>query len=74
MHTEDQAAKKICPHTRTMPADAGWEARHCIGSRCMAWHWNGYFDEGGFWERTSRTTHRRSKIPVGYCGLAGKPE
>ena len=54
-------------------AYGGW-ANKCVGSSCMAWRW----------EWSPKDADRNSKdpfpvegdlnpVPVGYCGLAGKP-
>ena len=69
MHTEEEAKKLWCHQTRRPHSE------NCVASGCMAWRWNGFFDEDGFWERYNDTgAHRQSTEPRGYCGLAGAPQ
>ena len=75
--TEDEARKMWCPFVRvadsldaTPPAancTAGPDADRtpdwasCVGSLCMAWR------DDSYWNAQSK------RITAGYCGLAGKP-
>jgi hypothetical protein len=61
--TEDEAKTKWCPFARTRLIDVSSDK--CIGSDCMAWRWDGYFDD----PNTCKPTHTED----GHCGLAGKP-
>ena len=58
--TEKEAERKQCPLTR------GGVARSCRGCKCMAWRWNR--------EKFNDLEEAKPKEPVGYCGLAGKPD
>lgn len=74
--TEKDAAKKWCPHARFSgaeePAANRWIKEdapntnpppcRCIASACMQWRWAPHPDGRGAWP------------PVGYCGLAGRPD
>lgn len=78
--TEKDAAGKWCPHARysatnepaanrwAMVADEPKELHsnpppcRCIASACMQWRWAPHPDGRGAWP------------PVGYCGLAGRPD
>lgn len=40
MHTEEQAAKCICPIGKMRGThDGNWDTGLCIGSACMLWRW-----------------------------------
>jgi hypothetical protein len=55
---EDEANKMLCPMCMANP-DGDWG---CAGSKCFAWRENG-----------EHYRKNEEMIPIGYCGLAGKP-
>lgn len=89
--TEEEAKGKWCPFARSPDNDkeGTWAANRrrlgaidggckCIASACMAWRWDGRWDEGGtFLKRIGHGSYS-GKIGEtqgdGYCGLAGKPQ
>jgi hypothetical protein len=42
----------------------------CIGSACMAWRWDRYYDDDG----EERIVTGQGQKPCGYCGKAGSTE
>ncbi len=68
MNTEDEAKTKWCPWQGPANRDpyraVTYNGANCIASECMAWRverGDAESDGAGNW------------LPVGYCGLAGKP-
>jgi hypothetical protein len=59
MNTEEQAKAKWCPLTNN---ENGFTC--CIASECMAWR----VEKGD-----AESNGAGNWLPVGYCGLAGKP-
>ena len=89
MHTEEEAKKLWCPFSRVTNkfGDGGgnrWDhtipdadcpnGSTCVAVACMAWRWAN--DENGEPAYQTRQVHdyATDNIPLGYCGLAGKPE
>lgn len=69
---EDEAKTKWCP-ARRQTLDA-----FCIGTRCMAWRWNGHVDRATGRLLQGLTDIERNEsddhvAAVGFCGLSGKP-
>jgi hypothetical protein len=57
--TEEEAKKKWCPYGKRQQL-INDPFHCCIGSDCMMW-------------RVSHYIGSNKMVPVGYCGLAGKP-
>jgi hypothetical protein len=84
MMTLEEAAKKWCPHAFTFgrlsspttetfgPQNRGYQMGGglstcmCLGAGCMMWRWSFYEHQ--------RNLDPKDRTPVGYCGLAGRPE
>lgn len=63
--TEEDARQKICHKLRDLEQED-----MCIASDCMAWRWaRGSADVGGI-----KRPNPEDSRPMGYCGLAGRPE
>jgi hypothetical protein len=87
--TEEEAKTKWCPFARPVVAETlkalivpqGRTLEYktdgmlttvdqsCIASACMAWRWA---TDGEAW--AAANPHPRQPDPLGYCGIAGKPE
>lgn len=85
LKTEDEARQCWCPFAHDFQSNGGNRLRYasetpdkdygiemaqalpCIASACMAWRWKG-------WENWIPDKDPHSGQPLGYCGLAGKPE
>lgn len=75
--TEDEAKEKWCPFVRVTVRDDGAYIERpeglctirCIASECMAWRKDGH--------KLEPDKHHPNELietlPIGYCGLAGKP-
>ena len=73
MHTEEQAKMKWCPASFGNIGNLVGRSFHCEGSQCMLWRWG----VPVMLEKTTGkmvSTDGKTVEPVGYCGMAGRPE
>lgn len=87
--SEEEARKKVCPHLPVDRVQGSidpdrncvWQFARCIASACMAWRWAEEKNEEAQMAfeaccptGASMGCEVTGPSPVGYCGLAGRPE
>lgn len=78
--TEERALNLWCPFARVgEQASGAAESRpdgsyNCLASGCMQWRWGHDEDGEPAYQRRPLSESHTEHSPLGYCGLAGRPE